>query len=180
MQQSELYNELSNNIDMKEDYNWLEVILFNVTLKDISRADVAICYYISGYTARRIDNQRNCTSCKKLLISSNTSSEVTESLFEEHQKLFKMANRGGLVQPSAFCFATTVFAMQFFNALASNAKNMKRLLTLNNPRAVFANTSTAVANTSTSCDLTDIKWSSDHTNFKFIFRTVLIALQRTS
>ena len=47
-------------------------------------ADVAICYYVSGYIARRIDNQRKCTSCKKLLISSNTSSEVTESLFEEH------------------------------------------------------------------------------------------------
>ena len=27
--------------------------------------------------------------------------------------------------------------MQFFNALASNAKNMKRLLTLNNARAVL-------------------------------------------
>ena len=27
--------------------------------------------------------------------------------------------------------------MQFFNALASNAKNMKRMLTLNNARAVL-------------------------------------------
>ena len=79
-----------------------------------------------------------------------------------------------------FCFATTVFAMQFFNALASNAKNMKRLLTLNNARAVFTNASTAVANASRFCDLTDIKCSSDYTNFKFIVRTVLIALQRTS
>ena len=67
-----------------------------------------------------------------------------------------------------------------FNALASNAKNMKRLLTLNNARAVFTNASTAVANASRFCDLTDIKCSSDHTNFKFIVRTVLIALQRTS
>ena len=81
---------------------------------------------------------------------------------------------------SAFCFATTVFAMQFFNALASNAKNMKWLLTLNNARAVFTNASTAVANASRFCDLTDIKGSSDHTNFKFIVQTVLIALQRTS
>ena len=84
------------------------------------------------------------------------------------------------LQASAFCFATTVFAMQFFNALASNAKNMKRLLTLNNARAVFTNAFTAVANASKFCDLTDIKCSSDHTNFKFIVRTVLIALQRTS
>ena len=165
---------------MEEDYNWLEVILSKVTLEDNSQADVVICYYVSGYTAQRIDNQRKCTSFKKLLISSNTSSEVTESLFEEHQNLFKTANRGGLVEPSAFCFATTVFAMQFFNALASNTKNMKRLLILNNPRAVFTNASTAVTKTSTSCDLTDIKCRSDHTNFKFIVRTVLIASQRTS
>ena len=175
-----MYNELSNHIDMEEDCNWLEVILFNVTLEGVSQVDVAICYYVSGYIARRIDNQRKCTSCKKLLISSNTSSEVTESLFEDHQKLFKMANRGGLVEPSAFCFQTTVFAMQFCNALASNAKNMKKLLTSNNPRAVFTNVSTAVANASTSCDLTDIKCSSDHTNFKFIVRTVLITSQATS
>ena len=51
--------------------------------------------------------------------------------------------------------------MQFFNALASNAKNMKKLLTLNNARAVFTNASTAVANASRFCDLTDIKCSSD-------------------
>ena len=118
------------------------------------------------------------TSCKKLLISSNTSLEVTKNLFEEHQKLFNMPNRGGLVKPSAFCFATTVFAMQFFNALASNAKIMKRLLTLNNPLAVFTNASTAVANASLSCDLTDIKCSSDHTNFKFIVQTVFNQLKK--
>ena len=102
IQQCELYNELSNHIDMEEDYIWLEVIFSNVTLEDISQADVAICYYVSGYIAQRIDNQRKCTSCNKSLISSNTSSEVTESLFEEHQKLFKMANRGGLAEPVRF------------------------------------------------------------------------------
>ena len=83
-----------------------------------------------------------------------------------------------LVEPSAFCFATTIFAMQFFNALASNAKNMKRLLTLNNPRAVFTNASTVVANASTSCDLTDIKCSWDHKNFKFLVRTVFNRLEK--
>ena len=42
---------------------------------------------------------------------------------------------------------------------------MKRLLTLNNARAVFTNASTAVVNASRFCHLTDIKCSSDHTNF---------------
>ena len=154
-----------------------------MTLEDISQADVAICYYVNSNIARRIDNQRKCTSCKKLLISSNTSSEVTESKLFRIQRALKAVQNGKpwrTCRASAFCFATTVFAMQFFNALASNAKNMKRLLTLNNARAVFTNASTAVANASRICDLTDIKCSSDHTNFKFIVRTVLIALQRTS
>ena len=170
----------------------------------------------------------NCITLKyplNKLPQTRKSLQYLRSLFEEHQKLFKMANRGGLssakslvqlgntftqsgggclkkclqlsllhplpshkfhtfpkipCRASAFYFATTVFAMQFFNALASNAKNMKRLLTLNNPRAAFTNASTAVANASTFCDLTDIKCSSDHTNFKFIVRTVFIASQRTS
>ena len=56
IEQCELYNELSNHVDMEEDCNWLEVIRSHVTLGDISQADSAICYYVSGYTARRIDN----------------------------------------------------------------------------------------------------------------------------
>ena len=59
IQQCELYSELSNHIDMEEDYNWLEVIFSHVTLEDISQADVAICYYVSGYIAQRIDNKEN-------------------------------------------------------------------------------------------------------------------------
>ena len=113
--------------------------------------------------------------------------DLKQYLFGSYRKSIRRApkavqngNRGGLVEPSAFCFQTTLFAMQFFNALASNARNMKKLLTLNNPRAVFTNASTAVANASTSCDLTDIKCSLDHTNFKFIVRTVLITSQRIS
>ena len=91
-----------------------------------------------------------------------------------------MANCGGLAEPVRFALQPRYLRCNFFNALASNAKNMKRLLTLNNARAVFINASTAVANASRFCDLTDIKCSSDHTNFKFIVQTVLIALQRTS
>ena len=106
-----------------------------------------------------------------------------QKLLKVYSKSIKSCSNGKpwrTCRASAFCFATTVFAMQFFNALSSNAKNTKRLLTLNNARAVFTNASTAVANASRFCDLTDIKCSSDHTNFKFIVRTVLITLQRTS
>ena len=113
---------------------------------------------MSGYTARRIDNQRKCFSCQGILISSNTTPEVTENLsFKEHKTLFEIADRGGLVEPSAFYFATTILAMQLFNSPSSNDDNMKRLLALKNPRAVFTESSAVVAKAITSCDLTEVK-----------------------
>ena len=73
-----------------------------------------------------------------------------------------MVDRGVLVEPSSFCFATTILAVQLFNSLSSNDDNMKRLLALNNPRAVFTNASALVAKASISCDLTEVKCSLDH------------------
>ena len=125
---------------MEEDCIWVEEIFSSLTLDDISQSDTAICYYVSGYrpTARRIDNQRKCSSCKELLISRySTTPKATESLPQEHPKLFEMANRGDLVEPSAFCFAATVLAMQYVNALSMNEQNMKRLLALNNPTVLL-------------------------------------------
>ena len=87
---------------------------------------------------------------------------------EEHEKLFEMANRGGLSEPSTFCFAVTIVAMQYFTAVASNCEDLKKLLSLNNPRAVFAKASFAVVKSCTSCDLTYVKCSLHHLNFNLI------------
>ena len=144
---------------------------FDVTLDDIPQSDAAICYYVSGYIARRIGNQRKCSSCKELLISSYCASDVADNLPEEHEKLFEMANRGGLSEPSTFCFAVTIVAMQYFTAVASNCEDLKKLLSLNNPRAVFAKASSAVVKSRTSCDLTNVKCSLNHLNFKLIVHT---------
>ena len=147
--------EFDNDIptdDQNEDCIWLEEILFDVTLNDISQSDAAICYYVSGYIARRIGNQRKCSSCKELLISSYSSSDVADNLPEEHEKQFEMANRGGLSEASTFCFVVTIVAMQYFTAVASNCEDLKKLLSLSNPRAVFAKASSAVVKSRTSCD----------------------------
>ena len=40
IQQCELGDEFSNYIEIKEDYSWLEEIFSNVTLEDISYADM--------------------------------------------------------------------------------------------------------------------------------------------
>ena len=63
------------------------------------------------------------------------------NLLEEHEKLFEIANRGGLSEPSTFCFAVTIVAMQYFTAVTSNCEDLKKLLSLNDSRAVFAKAS---------------------------------------
>ena len=125
------YIDISTD-DQNEDCIWLEEILFDVTLDDIPQSDVPICYYVSGHIARRIGNQRKCLSCKELLISSYCAFDVADNLPEEHEKLFEVANRGGLSEPSTFCFAVTIVAMQYFTAVASNCEDLKKLLSLNN------------------------------------------------
>ena len=158
IQHRQFDNDISAD-DQNKDCIWLEEILFDVTLDDIPQSDAAICYYVSGYIARRTDNQRKCSSSKELLISSYCASDVADNLPEEHEKLFEMANRGGLSEPSTFCFATTIVAMQYFPAVASNCEDLKKLLSLNSPCAVFAKASSAVVKSRTFCDLTNVKCS---------------------
>ena len=78
---------------------------------------------------------------------------------EEHEKLFEMANH---------CFAVTIGAMQYFTAVSSNCEDLKKLLSLNNSRPVFARASSAVEKSRTSCDLTNVKSSVNHLNFNLI------------
>ena len=164
-------NDISTD-DQNRDCIWLEEILFDVTfLDDVPQSDAAICYYISDYIARRIGNQRKCSSCKELLISSYCTSNVADNLPEEQEKLFEMANRGRLFESSTFCFAVTIVEMQYFIAVVSNCVDLKKLLLLNNPHTVFVKASSAVVKSHTSCDLTNVKSSLNHLNFNLIVHT---------
>ena len=93
------------------------------------------------------------------------------NLPEDHEKLFEMANRSGFSELGTFCFAVTIVAMQYFTAVASNCEDLKKLLSLNNPRAVFAKASSAVVKSRTSCDLTNFKCSLNHLNFNLTVHT---------
>ena len=126
---------------------------------------------ISGYIAPRIGNQRKCSLCKELLISNYCASNVADNLFEEHEKLFEMDNRGGLSEPSTFRFAVAIVAMQCFPAVAFNCEDLKKLLSLNNRRAVFAKASSTVVKSRTSCDSTNVKCNLNHLNFNLIVHT---------
>ena len=93
---------------------------------------------------------------------------MADNLPEKHEKLFEIANRGGLSEPSTFCFAVTIITMQYFTAVASNREDLKKLLSLNNPRAVFAKALSAVVKSRASCNLTNVKCSLNHSNFNLI------------
>ena len=172
LQQSEIDKE-SCIIDHDEECDWLEQLFSNVDLEDIPQTDAAVCYFVSGYTARKIGNQRKCSSCKELLIASNKPDvpDMSKKFPEEHQKLFEMADRGGLSEPSEFCYAATILAMQYFTAVASSPENFEKLLAANNPRAMFMKATSAVIESRTSCNWTNVKCSMSHSNFHLIFCT---------
>ena len=52
---------------------------------------------------------------------------MADNLSEKHEKLFEMANRGGLSEPSTFCFAVAIVAMQYFTAVASDCEDLEKL-----------------------------------------------------
>ena len=82
-----------------------------------------------------------------------------------------MTNRGGFSEPSTFCFLIMIVAMQYFTASASNCEDLQNLLSLKNPRAVFAKASSALVKSRTSCNLTNAKCSLNHLNFNLIVHT---------
>ena len=91
------------------------------------------------------------------------------NLPEEHEKLFEMASRGGLSEPSTFCFAVTIVVTQYFTTVASNCETLKSCCR----STMFAKASSAVVKSRTSCDLTNVKYSLNCLNFYVIVHTAL-------
>ena len=97
----------------------------NVTLEDISQADVA-----NMLLCERLHRPANWQPKKMHVLQEVI--DFKQYLFRSYWKSIRRALKAvqngkpwRTCRASAFCFATTVFAMQFFNALASNAKIWK-------------------------------------------------------
>ena len=97
--------------------------------------------------------------------------DILENVPEEHRELFEMADRGGLSEPTEFCYAVTILAAQCYTAFSENDEIMKKLPECSNQRRVFMsvgqNFSSSVNALSS---LAHIKCYQNHENFNLILQ----------
>ena len=62
------------------------------------------------------------------VVGSTNIPKIQENVPEEHRELFEMADRGGLSEPTEFCYAVTTLAVQCYTAISENDEIMKKLL----------------------------------------------------
>ena len=119
------------------EISWLVNFFSGLLLDDLSENDANIIFYVSGYIARSIYRRRRCSSCKVLLVKSDNPPPLPFCDFEEHSKLFKMANQGGMAQPTEFCFVVTTLAVQYYYSLLLNDVEKAKLFACLNQRSAF-------------------------------------------
>ena len=79
-----------------------------------------------------MSRSRSCSSCKQLLVASKDTLQIQDCVPGEHQKLYDIANRGGLSMPTEICFTVTSLAVQCYNTIEADESVRKRLLAMNN------------------------------------------------
>ena len=119
------------------EISWLVNFFSGVVLDDLSENDANLIFYVSGYIARSIYHLRRCSSCKVLLVNSDNPPPLPFCDFEEHSKLFEMANQDGLAQPTEFCFVVTTLAVHYYYSLLSNDAAKAKLFACLNQRPAF-------------------------------------------
>ena len=133
-------NATLNKSDIFDErtYKWLIDFLLTVAIHEIPLADVLVTYYVSGYITCSIARLQKCSSCTKLLISSNNiPTDVDECIPSKYQVIYKMANRGGLSIPTEFCFLVVLLGVQYFTAIGANEEKIQKLMCSNNQRSIF-------------------------------------------
>ena len=139
-------------------------------LDEISPTDANLTYFVSGCIGRSICRRKKCSEYKHLLLSDkNNELSVDDHLPEGCKKLFKHADRGGLVAPSELCYATTALAVQSYTAVNLNEDMKKRLMAADNSRSLFvASLSQSVQSRPLLAQLANQKCPIDHYNFELI------------
>ena len=141
-------------------------------LDELSPTVANLTYFVSGCIGRSICRRRKCSECKHLLLSDKSNElSVDDHLPEGCKKLFKDADRGGLVAPSELCFATTALAVQSYTFVNLNEDMKKRLMAADNPRSLFvASLSQSVQSRPLLAQLANQKCANDHNNFELIIQ----------
>lgn len=154
---------------------WLQDLFIRqgVDLDQMSESDANIAYFVSGYIARSIVRQRKCRACSVLLVARNdVASKITDFVPENHKTVFEMANRGGLAEPTEFCFVVTAVAVQWYSTISSDKLAKHRLLSDSNSRTLFVSAVFGAINSSDSLrSLLSQRCLDNHNNFHLIVQS---------
>ena len=154
------------------NFMWLADFMKNVNLDEMPQGDADISYFVGGYIARSIVRRRKCSFYKGLLISKREAEDIKNCVAEEHKRLFEMADRGGLAEPTEYCYGVTALAVHYYSAIAANDAMLQKLLTFKNQRSVFV---AAITHCTLSSQvlrkLTNVKCSAKHSNFDYIVQS---------
>ena len=154
-----------------EDLWLLEYLLAVVSLDEMPQADAAVTYYVSGYIGRSISLRRKCSGCTQLVVGSTDMPNIQENVPEEHRELFEMADRGGLSEPTEFCYAVTTLAVQCYTAISENDEIMKKLLRCSNQQRVFMSAVRKfLCSVNALSNLAYIKCNQNHENLNLILQ----------
>ena len=104
---------------------------------DLPDTDAAVAYFVSGYIGRSVSALRKCGACKNMLVFNDCTPAIQTDIPEKLKVIFARANRGGLSEPTEFCFAVTIVAVRCYTTLSGNGDMMKKLLQTSNQRRVF-------------------------------------------
>ena len=122
------------NIESEE---WLYEFLSAALVDDLPDTDAAVAYFVSGYIGRSVSALRKCGACKNMLVFNDCTPAIQTDIPEKLKVIFARANRGGLSEPTEFCFAVTIVAVRCYTTLSGNGDMMKKLLQTSNQRRVF-------------------------------------------
>ena len=140
------FTKMDQNPNPKSfEVTWLITFFAEVAVDDLSGNDANTAFYVCGYIARSICRHRRCTSGKALLVKSDKPPVLPLCDAEDHIRLFETANRGGLAQPTEFCFAATTLAVQYYLSLLSCDEAKSKLFACRNQRSAFVQAILTVA-----------------------------------
>ena len=155
------------------DHTWLHPILSDINLADATESDTAVTYFVSGYIARSISRRRKCSSCKSLLIKNDDSPQIQSfAQNTETCSLLEVADRGGLAEPTDYCFTVCCLATNAYELIISNDTLKKKFISCNNHQNVFVEGLCFFAKTSEIFRTASLQSCSDmHNNFRLILQT---------
>ena len=99
---------------------WLQDYLENINLEENSESDFSVIYFVSGYIARSVSRRRKCESCKQLLITNDECPPLHSFADNENlRKLLELIDRGGLAEPTEYCFVICCLATRTYEKIIS-------------------------------------------------------------